>query len=303
MQAVIGKQECIGRLVQVGFRLSVIIPAYNAAETLGEQLDALLAQVYPGEWEILVVDNRSTDDTAALVNEYQLRAPWLRLVPACERQGRAYACNVGARVATGQALIFVDSDDVVAPGWLAALAAALRENDFVAGCLEADQLNQSLPWHPNPPNWATQRNLDFLPFAGGALMAVSRAVFEAVGGFDESAPYCEDIDLSWRLQLRGYRLQCVPNAILHVRYRGNEQALWRQQMRFAAAHAYLYKRFRAQGMPRSSARLACRQLLKLARTADRLWGPDPKPRLMWVREAAVRWGRLVGSLRYGVLYL
>jgi GT2 family glycosyltransferase len=303
MQAAAAERVRAPDSVSVRFQISIIIPAYNAVGTLGEQLEALLAQAYAGEWEIIVVDNRSSDGTAALVQCYQARWPSLRLVPACERQGRAYACNVGARAATGQALIFADADDVAAPGWLATLGAALAEHDFVASCLDAEALNQALPWHPQPPNWATTRNLDFLPFAGGALMAVARGAFEAVGGFDERAPYCEDIDLSWRLQLHGYRLYCAEQAVMHVRYRGSEPALWKQQVRFAAAHAYLYKHFHAQGMPRSSARAAGRELLRLARTAGCLRGPDRKARLLWLRAAGVRWGRLVGSLRYGVLYL
>ena len=194
--------------------LSVIMPAYNAAQTVGEQLEALAGQDYPGEWELLVVDNRSTDETTAIVQRNAGRIRRLRLVTAAERQGRAHACNVGARAAAGRAFIFCDADDVADAGWLSALAQALQQHAFVAATIEVEALNRQLSWHPRPPNWATQKNLGFLPFAGGALMAVSRRVFEALGGFDERAPFCEDIEFSWRLQLCGFALQPVPAAIM-----------------------------------------------------------------------------------------
>ena len=285
--------------------LSVIMPAYNAAQTIAEQLDALASQDYAGEWELLVVDNRSTDDTAAIVQRYaqQSRLPRLRLVRAAERQGRAYACNVGARTAAGSALIFCDADDVADTGWLSALAQALQQHAFVAATIEVEALNAHLPWHPRPPNWATQRNLGFLPFAGGALMAVSRPAFEALGGFDERAPFCEDIDLSWRLQLAGFVLQPVPGAIMHVRYRGSLDAIWRQTDRFAEAHVYLYQAFAAYGMPRSSRQDVWRSYVSLAKTATRLWGKDERARAQWIRQAATAWGHMKGSLRYFTLFL
>jgi GT2 family glycosyltransferase len=285
--------------------LSVIMPAYNAAQTIAEQLEALASQDYAGQWELLVVDNRSTDDTAGIVQRYarQGRPPRLRLVRAAERQGRAYACNVGARAAAGSAFIFCDADDVADAGWLSALAQALQQHEFVAATIEVESLNTHLPWHPRPPNWAAQSNLGFLPFAGGALMAVSRRAFEALGGFDEAAPFCEDIELSWRLQLAGYALQPVPGAIMHVRYRGSLDAMWRQTDRFAQAHVYLYHQFAAHGMPRSSRHDVWRGYVSLARTARRLWGKDERARAQWIRQAATYWGHLKGSLRYFTLFL
>lgn len=65
--------------------LSVIIPAHNAANTLGEQLEALKAQEYDGNWEIVVVNNGSTDNTVKVIQDYQHLMPHLRLVHALER--------------------------------------------------------------------------------------------------------------------------------------------------------------------------------------------------------------------------
>jgi glycosyltransferase involved in cell wall biosynthesis len=79
----------------------VIITTYNRAEELREQLDALCVQVYPQWWEVVVVDNRSTDHTPQVLQEYADRLP-LRVVPAAGEQGRPYAVNVGAGAAVGR---------------------------------------------------------------------------------------------------------------------------------------------------------------------------------------------------------
>src|SRR5690349_1945599 len=105
--------------------LSIVIAARDAAATLGEQLDALATQVWDGTWEVLVVDNGSTDATCAIVRAAARQWPGLRLVEATDGVGPAYARNVGSRSATGRSLAFCDADDVVAPGWVAAMGGAL----------------------------------------------------------------------------------------------------------------------------------------------------------------------------------
>lgn len=283
--------------------LSVIIPAYNAADTLAAQLDALKAQTYSGDWEIVVVDNGSTDGTAALVREYQRSMPHLRLVHAPEVRGRAYACNVGAQAARGDALAFCDADDVADPGWLSALAEALEEHEVVAGAIEVHKLNQSAPWRPAPFVSATEPVLDFLPYASGTSFALSREAFEAVNGFSVGIPPCEDIDISWRLQLAGYTLHDAPSAVMHCRYRSSLRGLWKQTVTYAEAHVFLYKRFRAYGMPRSSIRQALRRYGWLLRRLPRLHRVSRRGRIKWLRTLALCWGRLRGSLRYRTLYL
>src|SRR4051812_37521166 len=121
------------RIVPVGrcpVDLSVVIAARDAESTLGEQLRALEAQEWDGTWEVLVVDNGSTDGTVDVVRRAATGWPALRLVPATNGVGPAYARNVGARAAAGRSLAFCDADDVVAPGWVVAVGAALRREEF-----------------------------------------------------------------------------------------------------------------------------------------------------------------------------
>jgi GT2 family glycosyltransferase len=281
----------------------VIVPAYNAAATLGEQLDALRCQTFAGDWEIIVVDNRSTDGTAALVDAYRQTMPNLRLVPAPTKQGRSYACNVGADAAHGAILVFCDADDVAAPTWLESLIQAIGGHDFAGGLVETHQLNPDAPWRPNPVRDSTRPALGFLPQAPGTNMAVTRRAFEAVGGFTEDIPPCEDIDISWRLQLCGYRLGHAPDAVMHIRYRPTMRSLWQQVTSYAECHVFLYTRFKAYGMPPSSLQTVLQRYGWLIQQLPHLLNSDRQGRAHWVYRAASRWGRLRGSLRYRTLYL
>lgn len=282
--------------------LSVIIPIYNGADTLGEQLDALRFQEYDGDWEIVAVNNLSTDDSICVVQAYQRSMPQLRLVHALKKHNKGYASNVGARVARGDRLLFCDQDDIAAPGWLSALAQALEMHHFVAGTLELEALNPSSPWRPTP-NGSRQIAFGFLPFVMGCNLAVSRQAFEAVGGFSEDLPVADDVDISWRLQLRGYAIYDAPEAVLHYRYRKTHKELWKQLISYAESHVDLYRRFASHGMPQSSIREVLRTYKWLLRNSPYLLADSDKRRAMWILKAATCWGRLLGSLRYRTFYL
>jgi len=285
--------------------LSVIIPACNAAHVLGEQLEALKAQEYDGDWEIVVVNNCSTDGTADLVQDYQRLMPNLYLVHALARQNASYyARNVGVQAARGEALLFCDADDVVAPGWLRALAEAFEKHDLVAGAVKVDTLNQSAPWRPLGLN-VERPVLDFLPFINGCHLSVSREAFEAVGGFSEEFSSSGDADFTWRLQLHGYAIHYAPAAVVHYRYRETLWELWKQFSRYGRGHPLLYQHFASHGMPRSSTREALREYKRLIRKALRICirGAEQQERARWVYKVAMRWGRLWSSIRYRTLYL
>jgi glycosyltransferase involved in cell wall biosynthesis len=226
--------------------LSVVIAAYNAEDTLGTQLEALVGQAPELEWEVVVADNRSTDGTAAVAESFADRLD-LRVVPAPEKPNAAYARNVA--VATGEApwIGFVDADDKVAPGWVEAIARGLEEHQFVAGRLDSQLLNspavvRSRPvpqsvglqwWSVGPP----------LPHAGGGNLGIHRSVYEAVGGFDEDLVGLQDVDFCWRVQMTGVPLHFLPDATLHVGLRSSFRAVWRQGRNYGAAQAEIERRF------------------------------------------------------------
>lgn len=225
-------------------KLSVIIACFNAADTVGVQLEALAAQTWTDDWEIIVVDNNSTDNSIAIVKQYQQQIPNLRLICASDRPGASYARNVGVKAATGEAILFCDADDQVDSKWLATIGQALLKYDFVAGSFDYKQLNA--PWLVNSHLFDVQQTgLSFykfspnLPFAGGGSVGIKRSIHQAVGGFNENLLCAEDIDYCWRVQLAGTQLHFIKEAVIHVRLRHTFKDLYNQGQSWAESYIYL----------------------------------------------------------------
>jgi glycosyltransferase involved in cell wall biosynthesis len=210
--------------------VSVVIPAFNAEGTLAAQLEALVGQVTSRSFEVLVADNGSTDGTAALVTHFAARHPSVRLVDASQVRGASAARNAGAAEAKGRALLFCDADDVAGPAWIDEMARVLDEHDAVGGVLDAEFLNgdnrASVTWHASG-----YVRFGFWPeFAGAPTsnLGVLRDAFRGVQGFDVHLPAGEDIDLCWRIQLRGGTMGQAERAVMHVRRRDGLRQVARQ---------------------------------------------------------------------------
>lgn len=287
-------------------KLSVVIPCLNAVGTLGVQLEALTGQSWSGEWEVIVADNGSTDGSREVVESFRGRLPGLRVVDASDRRGQAHARNVGAAAATGDAFLFCDADDEVAPGWLAALGLALSEHDFVACRYDNEKLNP--PWvrktHLNPQKdgLTVYDYPPFLPHAGGGGLGVTRRAHEAVGGFDESMPALEDTDYCWRLQLAGFPLCFAADAVVNIRHRHDLPGIFRQGMSYGEHNVLIYKKYCSRGMPRLGWLPGILRWGKLIlRTPLMLLTRDGRSRWTW--QLGWRVGRVKGCLRYGVAAL
>jgi glycosyltransferase involved in cell wall biosynthesis len=282
-------------------KISVVIPALDAEATLPALLDALEAQAYEGAWEVVVADNGSSDATHAVAESYRGRLPGLRVVDASAHRGPAHARNVGARAALGDALAFVDADDLVDRGWLAAVAAALAHHDFVASQFDVEVLNE--PWLRRSRGVASPGERlgypPFVPHAGACGMAVDRELFLSAGGFDESLPIAQDTDLCVRLQLAGSELHHAPDAIVHVRYRSSVPAIYRQARAYAWDNARLYARYSDGSYPaRDWGKWPFRHWKAITGAAIRAYGREGRARLAWA--AGWQVGRVLASFRYQV---
>lgn len=283
---------------------SVVVPVRDVEPTIAEQLEALELQSFTEPWEIVVADHGSNDSTRDIVRGFKGRLARLRLVDASACRTVNEVRNLGASAATGALLAFCDGDDVVAPDWLEQLVSALQRYDLVCGSLEARRLNPNrTPTRPDPVADGPPVAMDFLPYAWGGNCGFHRHVWEELGGFDGGYPSRgEDHEFSWRAQLAGYQLGFAPDAVVHYRFR---QGLWeniRQHYGYVRSQPLRYKRFREAGLRRSSLRgAALGWAWLLLRSPWLLRGSGRREQ--WLREAAVRLGRLVGSLRWRTLYL
>ncbi len=225
-------------------RPSVVVPARDAERVLSECLTALTASANGATpHEVIVVDDGSTDDTAAVAaacGARVIRIPGL---------GPAAARNTGARAATGDVLVFFDADCVPQPGCLEALVAPLDDPSIagVRGGYTSDQraLVARFVQLELEEKQARLAASSQIAVVDTACAAYRRSVFADCGGFDERFPAtsAEDVELSFRLAASGKRLVFAPGAV--VRHRHTEaltRYLWRK-LRFGYFRARLYGRF------------------------------------------------------------
>lgn len=232
---------------------TVVIPAYNAEGTIEIQLRALAAQSTREPFEVLVVDNNSTDGTAAVVQQWADSLD-LRVVPTSARQGVSVARNAGVAAATTGCILICDADDEVSPGWVGAMLDGLREAPFVGGPVETVKLSgPSAAWVSLPARTTELLEAWGVRYPFGGNTAFRREVFDAAGGYDEDYPAgAEEIDFAWRAKLAGFEATYVPDALLHYRIRTDLRGVLRQQFNSGQGAAQLYARFRPkQVKPRS----------------------------------------------------
>lgn len=283
--------------------ISVVIPAHNAEATLASQLRALSEQAVSVPWELVVVDNRSSDRTVGVALEWSERFECLDIVSATSKAGAGYARNVGTKSARGEVVLLCDADDVVGRDWIQNMWEALSDRgcDIVGGYCETGTLNSrnqrfwlgELPRDQLPCGW--------FPVAISANMGYRREVFSKIGGFDESFPQAEDDDFSYRAHLAGFRVGFAPEARVHYRYRATIREVARQHYRYAQCHARLYRKHQQLGHPRRPLRKYLATLAWLAvHCPDLLRGLRYRGR--WVRVGAAALGRLVGAWRARVFY-
>jgi glycosyltransferase involved in cell wall biosynthesis len=281
--------------------MSVVIPCRNVASTLGEQLDALARQDVPFAWEVVVVDNGSTDDTAAIALSFADRVN-VRVVP-CATPGINAARNAGVRAARTDAVAICDGDDVVAPGWLAAMSAALLDHDYVTGPVELDRLNDhALAGSRGRSSAVTVPAFgNAFVYARGCNMGVRRSVLASVGWFDESTLCLDDQELGLRMHVAGVPLYFAADALIHYRYRSSPRDIWRQGFFYGSARVPTYVAAKRAGLPVPAPWSGWKSWVWLVVNLPRVVRRGG--RLAWLWVVANRVGQLAGSVRWRTVFV
>ncbi|NYZ78893.1 glycosyltransferase family 2 protein [Candidatus Micrarchaeota archaeon] len=210
--------------------ISVVVPTHNRAERLMATLESLLKQKFKN-YEVIVVDDGSTDDTGKRVAALAKKSNMLRYFK--ERQGGpAVARNLGIRKSKNEIVAFTDDDCLVPPDWLARLADAYGRFPEVAGVggylkPRDDELKRSLfaqlEWVEAVCTYGVDMEEKISGeegvVGGTANMSYRKSVLEEVGGFDENFPWAagEDVDLKIRIVGKGNKLLYTPVEVVHNR--------------------------------------------------------------------------------------
>ncbi len=204
--------------------VGVIIPSFGQVDYTLRCLASIAAALPDTPFEVVVADDASGDTAVAQLR----RVVNLRLLEGRENLGFIRNCNAAARMLDCEFLLFLNNDTQVQPGWLDALVALMRSRPD-AGAVGSKLLypdgrlqeaggiiwNDASAWNygrfddPDKPVYNYVRDVDYI---SGASLLVRRALFAALGGFDEAyAPaYCEDSDLAFRLRQAGYLVLYQP---------------------------------------------------------------------------------------------
>jgi len=281
--------------------LSVVIPTRNRLVTLLRTLDRVLGQEAPGDgFEVIVVDNGSTDDTPSSLAALERRSGGgLRTVSEPLR-GPAAARNAGAAAARGDVLLFLGDDTEPAADDLlaehSALHAARPEHEYaVLGRVVWDERRTVTPlmrWLDTGPQFAYELlspgPVDVAGYFYTAQVSLKKAAFDAAGGFDTRFPYAavEDMELGLRLRRRGVVLDYHPELlVLHSHPTTLDR--WLERMRLVGQSAALLERIQPNdpsptvSMPTGPLYAGVRVAAPVFRRFDRPAGPRWLQRLRW----------------------
>jgi biofilm PGA synthesis N-glycosyltransferase PgaC len=245
-------------------RASVLIAAYNESEHIEATIHGMLAIDYP-DFEVVIIDDGSTDDTAAKVMPF-VREGRVRFVRKLVNEGKAMALNDGLRCTSGEILLIMDADAIpdpqilryVVPHFKYPRVGAVTGNprvfnrDKLLGKLQAIEFTAIISLQRR-----AQRVWGRILTMSGVVGAFHRTALVDVGFYSPDMA-TEDIDLSWKLQLRAWDIRYEPRAIVWMRVPATLDGLWRQRRRWARGLAQVLRRHGS-----AAANWQCRRLWPL----------------------------------------
>jgi len=227
---------------QDNLKVSVVVPVYNAQATLRHLIDSLLAQDYPkNNLEIIMVDDGSTDNSAAIIKE---RAEIKYLYQ--KNAGPAAARNYGWQSATGEIVCFMDADCFASSDWLTQLLFGFRSKDIaaVAGTYGITGSQNVIAWCVYEEiQYRHKKMPDVIRAFGSYNVAIRMSVLKETGGFNSRyrQPSAEDYDLSYRIAQLSYKIYFAKGAFVYHFYAQSIHSYFAKQFRHGFWRMKLYR--------------------------------------------------------------
>lgn len=227
--------------------ISILVPMHNESAVAAASLEAVLAADYPRDrLEIIPIDDHSQDDTAAIIERYHKRYPFIRPVSVTgERRGKPNALNEALRIATHDIVLVFDADYVPGRGLLRELSVAFVDPEVgavmgrvVPRNTGRNFLTRLLSLERSGGYQVDQQaryNLDLFPQYGGTVGGFRRSIVEQLGGFDANT-LAEDTDLTARLYLAGWKVAYANRAECYEEVPETWSARFRQLRRWSRGH-------------------------------------------------------------------
>lgn len=198
--------------------ITIIVLNYNGKQYLKRCFESIRKQSIFEECEIIMIDNASTDDSVQYVtNNY----PWVKIAQNNKNLGYAEANNNAAKSSNGEYLLFLNNDTWMEPNTIKMLVYSIQNNKKIGACAPKimdyeKNRDVSLGVGCDIFGYPSSTVTDKVFYVDGAALFIRKNVFEEVDGFDKRYfLFYEDVDLSWKLQLYGYKIVTVPKAIIY----------------------------------------------------------------------------------------
>ena len=226
--------------------ISILVPCYNEALNAEETLSTAAAVDY-AEFEVIAINDGSRDNTAEVLDELATRIPRLRVVHLAVNQGKAAALNVGALMAKHELLVCIDGDALLHPRALRWIARAFRRGD-VGGLAGNPRIRNrtSLLGRLQVGEFSSiiglirraQTTYGRLFTVCGVICAFRKRALQDAGWWS-SRSITDDIDITWRVQVAGWRVVYEPNAVVWILMPETLKGLWNQRLRWAEGGAQM----------------------------------------------------------------
>jgi glycosyltransferase involved in cell wall biosynthesis len=197
--------------------VSVVIPAYNAENTIGRCLESLMKQDSTEEYEVIVIDDGSIDSTPKIVSKFSK----VKLIKQ-KNAGPASARNKGASAAKGEFILFTDADCVPMKNWITEMISPFRENREIVGVKGSyktlqKEITARFVQLEYEDKYTYMINDDFIDFIDTYSAGFKKSVFLEMNGYDTDFPVAcaEDIELSYRLSKKGYKMVFNHDAVVY----------------------------------------------------------------------------------------
>jgi biofilm PGA synthesis N-glycosyltransferase PgaC len=230
--------------------ISILVPCFNEGENASETIGAAAAVDYP-DFEIIAINDGSRDNTAEVLDRLVARVPRLRVVHLAANGGKATALNTGALLAKHELLACIDGDALLDPQALRWIARAMRRGD-IGGLAGNPRIRNrtTLLGRLQVGEFASiiglirraQTMYGRLFTVSGVICAFRKRALEDAGWWSPET-ITDDIDVTWRVQLAGWRVIYEPNAIVWILMPETLRGLWRQRLRWAQGGVQMMQAF------------------------------------------------------------
>ncbi|VVB91062.1 Glycosyltransferase AglE [uncultured archaeon] len=295
-------------------KVSIIVPVLNGGLQTKKCIESLINQDFPkDQYEIIIVDNGSNDNTMSILSDYK---EYINVLVEPEK-GSYAARNKGINISKGEIIAFTDADCIANKNWLKELCIGIRDKDIgcVVGSIAAYPGKTLVEIYSKNRDVLSQKiTLDskFLPYGQTANVAFRKDVLEKIGNFDNTLYTGGDADIAWRMQLMTtYKLIYRPEANVEHHHRTSIKKLFMQYFNYGIGNVLLFKKYsktmkyNAGGSVLDWLKLGLAEFFtsidKLIQNPSRY--SILEPFLLLTCTVALRAGRLYGSLKFKSFYI